>query len=208
MDQIIIIGYGGHAKVIKDCVDAEAVNSVIGYIDIEDRKTDIPYIGSDDNIESIVKTYPNAKYIIGIGDMQLRRKIIQLYESYDVDFAIVIHPTAVVSPSVSVGGGTVVFAKAVINASAVIGRHCILNSGSIVEHDNKLEDNVHMGPGAVNGGQVLIGSDSFVGLGSCVKNNISIGSFSVVGCGSVVVDDVPDYAVVYGVPAKVRRMTK
>ncbi len=208
MDQIIIIGYGGHAKVIQDCINARGVSSVIGYIDIKDHKADISYLGSDDNIEFIVNRYPNAQYIIGIGDIPLRRKIIRYYEAYNIRFAKVIHPSAVISPSVEIGNGTVVFPRAVVNASSIIGAHCILNTGSIVEHDNMLGENVHMGPGTTTGGQVKIGTDTLVGIGSSVKNNVSIGKASIVGCGTVVVKDVPGYVVVYGVPAKLRKMTK
>ncbi|WP_430883969.1 acetyltransferase [Fusibacter sp. JL216-2] len=204
MTQVIIIGYGGHGKVIEECIESNNTQNVLGYIDRFDRGIHLKHLGTDDSISDIIKIYPNVQFIIGIGDTQLRRKLFSLYESYNVKFATVIHKSANISPKTMIGDGTVVFPQAVINPGAIIGRHCIINSGAIIEHDNTIEDNVHFAPRSVTGGQVKVGKDTLIGLGACVRNNIIIGSNCIVGMGASVVDNIPDNVIVYGVPAKQR----
>ncbi len=205
MTQLIIIGFGGHARVIEDCVASNNKYNIVGYMDMKDHRVNCDYLGTDKNLNEVKKIYPNASYVVGVGDMQLRRKLIAYYESENVVFATVIHSSAIVSPSASVERGTVIFPQAVVNAGAMIGAHCILNTGAIVEHDNQLESNVHMAPRAAAGGHVSIGHDTMIGLGASIINNISIGSNCVIGSGSVVTKNITKGSIVYGVPAKLRR---
>ena len=93
-------------------------------------------------------------------------------------------------------------ANAVINPYASIGKHCIINTGAIVEHDNDLEDYVHISPNATLAGTVCIGRKTHIGVGACVKNNITIAGNVVVGAGAAVVKDITDAGVYVGVPAR------
>ncbi len=207
MTQLIIIGYGGHAKVIEDCVNKSTEHVLIGYIDLEDQGNHLKYLGPDEKMISVMEKYPNAQYVIGIGDIQLRQKIIRYYEQRGVSFATVIHTSAVVSDRAEIGSGSVVFPMAVVNPGCKIGKHAIINTGAIVEHDNMLGNNVHIAPQAVTGGQVAIGDNTLIGLGSSVRNNIKIGESCIVGCGSVVIDNISNSSLVYGVPAKPRSVS-
>ena len=92
---------------------------------------------------------------------------------------------------------------AIINPSVSIGKHCIINSGTIIEHDCKIEDFVHICPGASLAGGVEVGEGSMVGIGSTVIQGIKIGKWATIGAGTVIVEDVPDFAVVVGVPGKI-----
>ena len=204
MTQVIIIGYGGHGKVIEECIESNNTQYALGYIDQFDRGIHLKHLGTDDSISDIIKIYPNAQFVIGIGDIQLRRKLFSLYESFNVKFATVVHKSANISPKTMIGDGTVVFPHAVINPGSIIGRHCIINSGAIIEHDNIIEDNVHLAPRSVTGGQVKVGNDTLIGLGACIRNNVTIGSKCIVGMGSSVIDDVLNDTIVFGVPAKQR----
>lgn len=90
-----------------------------------------------------------------------------------------------------------------INPSASIGNHCIINTGSIVEHDCVLSDFVHISPKAALAGNVFVGEGTQIGIGAAVIQGIKIGKWVTVGAGAVIIKDIPDYAVVVGNPGKI-----
>ena len=93
-------------------------------------------------------------------------------------------------------------ANACINSSANIGKHCIINTGAIVEHDNQLEDYVHISPNATLCGTVKIGESTHIGAGVTVKNNINVTRNCTIGAGAVVVKNIEKEGIYVGVPAK------
>lgn len=204
MTDLIIIGYGGHAKVIEDCVKSDSKYSILGYIDLIDYNNHLKYLGEDKSIINIMNKYPNAQYVIGIGDIHIRQKLIEHYQNYEIMYAIIKHHTAVVSNNTIIEEGTVIFPMAVVNSGSSIGKHAILNTGSIIEHDNIIGSNVHIAPRVVTGGQVRIGTNTLVGLGACIRNNILVGNNCIIGCGSVVIKNVIDGDTIVGNPAKKR----
>ncbi len=196
-NRLIIIGAGGHGKVIAD-------------IALKNDYTDIAFC--DDNVGGVCCNYPvlgkicdlekwndgDTDFIIAIGNNAIRKNV---SEKYNVPWTTLIHPSAQIGTGVKIGTGTVVMAGAIINADASIGEHCIINSGAVIEHDNKLEDYVHVSPNAVLGGAVLIGPETHIGIGAVVKNNIEIASKCTIGAGSVVIKGIPDGGVYVGIPA-------
>jgi sugar O-acyltransferase (sialic acid O-acetyltransferase NeuD family) len=197
---IIIIGAGGHAKVIADIVikSGECLHGFIDdHVPVGTKILGYPVIGKSDDIG----TFKDAKFVMGIGNNHTRKQIAEKYN--DLPWHTAVHPSATVALDVSIGKGTVVMANAVINPSSEIGKHCIINSGAIVEHDNKLADYVHISPNAALGGTVCVGECTHVGIGATVRNNISITSGCVIGAGAVVVKDVVERGVYVGVPATI-----
>lgn len=199
---IIIIGAGGHAAVVADIVYKCGL-SLKGFLD------DFVVAGTEilgakvlGRVESCAE-YGDCSFIIGIGDNHIRQRIAGVYQ---LEYATVVHPSAVISSQVLIGSGTVVMAGCVINPRTVIGGHCIINTRAGIDHDNTLGDFVHVSPGGVTGGTVSIGSLTHIGLGACVKNNINICENVVVGAGAAVVKDIVNPGVYVGVPAK--RMTR
>lgn len=198
MNKLIIIGAGGHGKVIAD----NAVKN--GYTDIcfvDDHATGMcmgfPIIGTS---AELIKWNDGATdFVIAIGNNAVRKKVAQ---EYDINWVSLIHPSAQIGLQVSIGKGTVVMAGAVINACASVGEHCIINTGAIVEHDNVIEDYVHLSPGAALGGTVRIGALTHVGIGAAVRNNIDICGGSIVGAGAAVVKNIQKPGVYIGLPAK------
>lgn len=138
--------------------------------------------------------------IISIGNNRIRKLIA---ERLGCEFGKAISPSAVISPSVSIGDGTVVMAGAIINAEANIGKHCIINTGASIDHECVISDFVHIAPHVTLCGNVYVGEGSWVGAGATVIPGIKIGKWCTIGAGAVVISDVPDNAVVAGVPAKV-----
>ncbi len=197
-NRLVIIGAGGHGRVIADIADK------IGYKDIaflDDNIIDsfmgFPIIGKSNEIEKIADG--ETDFVIGIGN-NLTRKIIA--QRYDVNWVSLIHPSAQIGLNVSIGAGTVVMACAVVNSCATVGIHCILNTGAIIEHDNIIDDYVHISPRVALGGTVRIGSCTHVGLGASVKNNVEICENCTIGVGAVVVKNIKEPSTYIGLPVK------
>ncbi len=197
-ERLIIIGAGGHGKVVSDIaarngysdicfVDDKAVGDCMGY----------PIIGKCAQLDEF--NDGKTEFVIAVGGNSTRKHIA---ESYDLNWATLIHPSAQIGSHVTIGEGAVVMANAVINACASIGKHCIVNSGAIVEHDNVLGDYVHISPRAALGGTVTVGDGTHIGIGATVKNNIEICGKCLIGAGAVVVDNIVDSGIYVGVPAK------
>lgn len=202
---VVIIGAGGHAKVIADIID-KSKDIVIGFLDDNKTKGDIivkeeqyKVIGRIDDCRKIQLESPEIEFVIAIGNNKVRKQIAERYEN--LKFYTAIHPSSQIALDVEIGEGTVVMANTSINTSVKIGKHCIINTGTIIEHDNILKDYVHISPNATLCGTVEIGGLTHVGAGATIRNNIKICDNCVVGVGSVVVKDIKQYGTYIGVPA-------
>jgi len=198
MNRLVIVGAGGHGKVIADnalkngytdiCfVDDNAIGECMGF----------PIVGVCDDLKKLNDGLTD--FVIGIGNNATRKMIA---EKYDVNWVTLIHPSAHIALKVSIGKGTVLMAGVVVNACATIGEHCIINTSAIVEHDNVIENYVHISPNATLGGTVHIGVGAHIGIGATVKNNIDICGHCVVGAGAVVVKNIEECGTYIGVPAR------
>lgn len=200
MKNVIIIGTGGHAKVIAEIVRSSG-DRVIGFIDNFRTKGDIflglPVLGSDEDIPDFAE--PEVYFFLGIGSNQRRA---QLASSHKLPWYTAIHPSAVVAPDVIIGSGTVLMPLCVVNPNSVIGEHCIVNTGAIIEHDNRIEDFVHLSPRAALAGKVCVGERTHIGIGACVIDGISIVSDCIIGAGAAVVRDIGLSGTYVGVPAR------
>ena len=162
--------------------------------------------GFDIQIDKFEKeTLSQSPIIISIGDNHTRKKIAN---RLSCEFEKAIHPSSIISPSVNIDEGTVVMAGTIINADANIGKHCIINTGASIDHECVVGDYVHISPHATLCGNVHIDEGSWIGAGVTVVPGIHIGEWCEVKAGAVVIHDVPDNAVVAGVPAKVIKFNK
>lgn len=196
--EVIIIGAGGHGKVIADIINKSG-DRVIGFLDdgcTAETVLGYPILGKTDKCLN----YRDKEFFIAIGSNAVRKKISEKYNM--LKYYTAIHPSAVIAMDVEIGDGTCVMAGVVINTSARIGGHCIINSGSVIEHDNKLADFVHLSPGAILCGTVNVGEGTHIGCGVTVKNNTYIVSETVIGAGAAVVKDIDIPGVYCGVPAR------
>ena len=198
MNRLIIIGAGGHAKVIADIAVKNGYTN-ISFIDdrIKGECLGFPIIATSAEIEKFDDE--NTDFVIGIGD-NATRKIIA--EKYNVNWVTLIHPSAQMAFNITVGKGTVIMAGAVVNISANIGKHCIINTCAVVEHDNKINDYVHISPNAALGGTVNVGECTHIGIGAVIKNNINICDNCVIGAGAVVVNNIEYSGIYVGAPTR------
>jgi acetyltransferase EpsM len=208
--KIVIIGQGGHSKVIRDIVKEHEEYELIGYLDDKFEKIsfcDELYYGPISSAHEMIGWFDELKFVVAIGNNRIRKSVVESLNISDKDYATLIQKAAVVSPSTKIGHGTVVMANAVINSDAQIGNHAIINTGAIVEHDNQIGDFAHISPRATLTGTVFVGEGSHVGAGSTVIPNRKIGCWSLIGAGATVIQDVPSHCTAMGTPARVKVKT-
>ncbi len=195
---LVIIGAGGHGKVIAD-IAVECGYSDIVFLDdgVRGSRLGFPVVGP-------VADAPGLNdgahlFVLALGNNEVRRTLAQ---KYDLPWATLVHPSAQIGLGVTMGAGTVVMANAVVNPDAVIGRHAIINTGAVVEHDNVIGDYVHISPRAALAGTVTVGEGTHIGIGVCVRNNIRICGGCTIGAGAVVVKDIEEAGTYVGVPGR------
>ncbi len=197
-NRLIIIGAGGHGKVIADIAMKNGYTN-IGFVD--DRASGMcmgfPIVGICADMAAL--NDGNTDFVIAVGNNRIRRSIA---ERFDVSWAKLIHPSAQIGYGVTIGVGTVIMAGAVVNPDASIGRHCIINTAAVIEHDNMLGNYVHVSPNAALGGTVAVGECTHIGVGAAVRNNISICEDCVIGAGAAVVRNITEAGTYMGAPAK------
>ena len=198
---VIIIGAGGHAKVIADIIYKSGDN-LIGFLDdnLANKGKEIylgkKVLGTTKDIENYNKNY----FVIGIGNNSIRKKI---NNENNLKLYTAIHPSAIIAQDVKIGTGSVIMAGVVINPGTVIGKNCIINTCSSLDHDNLLEDYVHISPGAHLAGTVSVKEKTWIGAGSTIINNITINQNNIIGAGSVVIKNIEEENGTYvGVPVK------
>lgn len=201
-DKLIIIGASGHGKVVADiAIKTNKWQSIAFLDDDESIKTSM-------GLEVIGKTADaftykdEAEFFVAIGSNVTREKIQEKLIAEGLNVASLIHPSAVIGIDVEIGIGSVVMAGVVINSSSRIGKGCIINTNSSLDHDNTIEDYVHISPGVRTGGSVVIGKCTWLGIGSVVSNNVNICSGCKVGAGAVVVKDITEPGTYVGVPVR------
>ncbi len=188
MKQIYIYGASGHGLVIADIAHACGYDEVVF---IDDGDNDFQ------SFEQIMLN-TNIPMALGVGDNKIRKKLFEKAELNGFKLAALAHPSSVVSPSATIGKGSVVMPLTVVNAMAQIGNGVILNSGCIIEHECIIGDFVHISPNVALAGNVSIGELTHIGIGSNVIQGITVGSNSIVGAGSVVVKNIKNNKKAYG----------
>jgi sugar O-acyltransferase (sialic acid O-acetyltransferase NeuD family) len=197
--KLVILGSGGHAKVVAATAVA-CGHELIGFFDDRPDRWSTSLCGRPVGGPIAAMLQPGGDPVIqGIGDNRIRVQFAARYTF--IDWVHLIHPHAFVDPSAVVGPGTVVFAGAVVQPDARIGEHVIINTGASVDHDCIVDDGVHLAPGVHLAGHVQIGRGALVGVGAVVIPRIRIGEWAIIGAGAVVTRDVPAHATVAGVPA-------
>ena len=197
MEDIAIIGAGGHTLVIIDIINETKKYNIIGLYD--DVKTGIFYghkiLGK---IKDINKNTKN--YIIGIGNNNVRKKIFEQYK--DLNWCKLIHPKAIISNTANIKSGTVICAGAIVQPYVEIGSHCIINTNSNIDHQSNISNFVSVCPGVTICGNVNIGTLSFIGANSTIIQNLNIGSNTIIGAGSVIIKAVDCNKKIVGNPGK------
>lgn len=170
MEDIILVGYGGHAKSVADCIERQGKYKIIGYTDFQEHESSYPYLGTDEVlVDYYNKGVRNLALCIGyLGKGKVREEMYMNLKQIGFVFPQIIDPSAIVSDSVTLGEGTFVGKCAIINAEARIGKMVIVNTMALIEHECVVEDFSHVAVAAVLCGQVEVGEAAFIGANSTV----------------------------------------
>jgi UDP-perosamine 4-acetyltransferase len=208
--RVVILGGGGHAKVVIDILEQAGEVDIAGFVspgEQPDTFCGYPRLGSDDDLAGTLGAGVRSAFV-AIGDNRRRMDCIRSVKRQGFHLINAISPAAIVSPRATLCQGIAVMPGAVINAGSRIEDGAIVNTNASVDHDCVIGACAHVAPGTALAGCVSLGEGVFLGTGSSVIPNITIGPWTTVGAGAVVVADLPDHVVAMGVPAAVRKSSR
>lgn len=202
MKKLIIVGAGGYAKSVLDSVDCMNFK-MVGYIDdVKEKGTNhqgYPVLGNTidcvDNPEQYV-------YFVAIGNNAKRKVWFDKLKKRNLSLINVIDKSALVSPTAVIGEGCFIGKLAILNHGSSVGDNCVINTRALMEHGCCIRDHVNISTNSTLNGDVICENGSFIGSGTVINGQITVGKWSLVGSGAVVIEDVKEYTVVVGIPAK------
>ena len=211
--RLVIWGASGHALVVSDIVRQQGMYTIVGFLDdVDPSRSGEEFCGSTvlggrellDQLQKDGITH----ILLGFGNCNARLELTSFLQARGFSLPVAIHPRSVVAEDVVLGSGTVVAAGAVVNPRAKIGQSVIINTSASVDHECNIEDAAHICPGVHLAGKVTVGQAAHVGIGTTVIERVRIGRGAQIGAGAVVVCDIPEHAIAYGVPARIRGSMK
>lgn len=211
---LFLVGAGGHCKVVADVARAVGFE-LVGVVDLNPA-----LIGQPAEPGGAVVSWHQPEFFahiqahgrlpegadavfVSVGYNDIRMRLIAQLEA--LSQPTLLHPGAILSPSASVGAGSVVLPGAVLNAASRVGQGVIVNTGAIIEHDCVVGDGAHLSPHATLCGGVTVGQRAWIGAGAVVIPGVTIGEGAIVGAGAVVIRAVGAGETVVGNPARVIR---
>jgi len=199
---LLIIGAGGHGKVIADIAECMGCYETIVFADADESlKECMGYpVFREEELEDAF--YEQHDVFVAVGNSLIREKITKRIQEKGCFIPTLVHPGAVIARTASIGRGTAIMAGAVINPDTKIGCSCIINTASSVDHDCKIGDYSHISVGAHLTGTVSVGVHTWIGAGACVNNNLAICDNCMIGSGAMVTEHIKNSGIYIGVPAR------
>jgi sugar O-acyltransferase (sialic acid O-acetyltransferase NeuD family) len=201
----IIVGAGAQGRITLDVLRATCAEVRAVFLDDNPEREGQRLGGAEVVGRSWLRSHPNPaqlRAIVAIGNNAQRLRVAGELRALGVAFGNVVHPSAVVLSTATVGAGVTVSPMAVVGSGAEVGNHCIINTAAVVEHDCVIGEGCSLSPGVRMAGRVAIGAGAFIGVGATLNPRVMVGAGAIVGAGAVVTRDVPPRTVVYGNPAR------
>lgn len=188
MEDIVLVGFGGHAKSVADTIETLGKYRIIGYTDVQKADTDYLYLGADECLQQVFeKGVTNAVVSVGyIGHGDIREKLYEYLKKIGFNLPSIIDSSAIVSNKAVVEEGVFIGKGAVINSEANIKKMAIINTKAIIEHESVIGEFSHIAVGAVVCGHVNVGKCAFVGANATIIQNQTIQDNKIVPAGFVV----------------------
>lgn len=208
--RLAILGAGTFAEEIADLATEEGRHEVVAFVegkrrDLRGRRLGgVPIVW----IDEVPSLAGNCLGLCAVGS-PLRSAFIADAAARGLEFGRLVHPSAQVSRSATLGPGTIVGPHAVIAAHVRLGEHVIVNRGALIGHHSRVGDFATLSPGANVAGRTEIGTAAYIGMGALVLDGLSVGEGALVGAGAVVTRNVDASVQVLGVPARtVKRLER
>lgn len=207
MKDIVVIGGGGHGRVVISLIRKLAGFRVLGYTDTNPGPPVLgaPCLGGDEVLEQIIRERPGCNAALGVGTVSVSPRRLEIagnLQRMGFELPAVVSPAAIVNENVAIGAGTVICDGAVVAAGARVGIGCILNTGCVIDHDCRIGDGVHVAPGAVLCGGVQVGELSMVGAGAVVIQERRLADRCLIAAGATVTRDLIEPGIYGGTPAR------
>lgn len=197
MNQIVLVGGGGHCSSVIDVIETQGNYMVAGIVDnvasLGSEVSGYKVIARDPDLGSLARQYRYA--LVTVGQLTSGRLRGELYKKLiDTNWHLpaIISPNAFCSKSAEVEAGSVIMHQTTLNSASHIGVNCIINSRAVIEHGVSIGSHCHISTGVIINGDTEVGEGTFVGSGSIVIQGLKIGKNVVIGAGSVIKKDVPD----------------
>jgi sugar O-acyltransferase (sialic acid O-acetyltransferase NeuD family) len=205
--KIVLVGGGGHAKVVYATLARLKTFDVVGYTDTEERDFfDLRYLGDDDKLPEIFKYAQHAAVTVGqMKSHDLRRALYDTLKGIGFYLPPIVALSAVVMEGAEIGEGSYIGEQAYLGPGVSVGIMSIVNTGAVVEHGSVIGDFVHVSIHATLAGDTRVGTGSLVGMAAAVSNGVTIGDRVIAAAGAVVRKNVEDRALVFGNPARIRK---
>lgn len=205
--RVVILGSNAAARIVAYNLSYDRSVEVVGFTDPDGARRGSlvagkPVLGADDILPALARQGV-ASAVIAAGEPALRARLRQRVAEAGLTLANAIHPSAIVSPAVSLGRGVVILAGSVLSDNPVIGDNVWVGLAAAITHDTRVGSDSLIGGRSAIGAEVDIGARSVIGWGCVVGPRRRIGADTAVGFGSNVVHDIPDRVVAVGNPAKV-----
>lgn len=201
MKELIILGAGGHGRVVADVALADCSYQNISFLDDHPEKSKLSklVIGK---LMDYKKWIDTADFFVALGNSKLRQQFMEMLKKDHANIATLFHPSVIIGSGVELGEGTVIMPGAIINSGSVIGDGVIINTASSVDHDCVIGDYSHVAVGAHLAGTVEVGKHTWIGAGATVSNDVKITDGCMIGAGAVVVKNIMEAGTYVGVPAR------
>lgn len=196
MENILLLGIGGHAHSVVDSIEQSGKYSIVGFLDKAEKRgecfRDYQVLDTDDALSKFYNSgIRNAFITLGyMGKDVIRSRLYYQLKRIGYTVPNIIDNSAIIASDISLEDGIFVGKRAVINANVYVEKMCIINTGAIIEHDCKVGAFSHISVGSILCGNVCVGKEVFVGANAVVIQGKNVEDKCIIGAGTTVVKNV------------------